>query len=195
VIKSICDVSETIITMASATVPPHVNPFPPLLRKDLTTHPYKANNLVLEFNDTCKRPLFRLIASLKFFGRMLTDTRNAAHYSNETPPANYHMYLRLFNDNLTNDDFRLLIDNLDHTTSNEAAIIDGRDLPQLNAINTTTIHNFKAYRRTIIYLHVPPDKSSIFVVTPSITKQRVTITVNAYFKARDCSTYMFWKVM
>ena len=170
--------------MASASVPPHVNPFPPLVRKDLTTHPYKATNLVLEYKDKCKRPLFRLIASLAHFGKMLTDERNAAIYSNETPPGDVDLYSRLYNDEITINDFRILIHNLDHIMSNEATVIDGGDLPELAAMNSTTIPNFKAYRRTIIYLHIPHDKSAIFVVIPSNTKQRVNITIDAYFIGR-----------
>ena len=167
--------------MASAPIPPHVNPFPPLVRKDLTTHPYKATNLVPEYNDKCKRPLFRLIASLSHFGKMLTDERNAAIYSNETPPGDVHMYSRLYNDEITIDNFRIMINNLDHIMSHEATIIDGADLPEMPETNTSTIPNFKAYDRTIIYLHIPPDNCAIFIVIPSTTKQCVDITIDAYF--------------
>ena len=92
--------------MASASVPPRVNPWNALGRKDLTTHPYKATNLILEFKDKCKRPLFRLITSLlAHFGKMITE-RDDTDYSKETPrPGDYLVHSRLFKDKTTIVDY------------------------------------------------------------------------------------------
>ena len=104
---------------------------------------------------------------------MLSERKDDTNDSSPPSPDDYPLYSRLFNDESTLHDFKIFLETIEHVQQlEEVTIIDGLDLPEVPDMTIQSLPDFKAYGRSHIYLHVPPNKWAVFVVIPSVTKQR-----------------------